>query len=564
MRKKFFDHNRIFTRVGAAFLAMSMCLWLLPVGLLTVHAESGVYITEIALMQGELSTLSLEESGYSVIEQPLNLVGTSGLYLGYRTGGKSSAIRDLMVSAKGSDSIVVEGHTYQKVSNISLNSEAGGSKLYLYASRDAEAGEPLRGISFFAKQTPEGLEEDASLLASDGSEVVITDEGKVADFDQGIGNSELYLRMYKGNLYRPYVENVIVATDSSEEGALAKLAAKRCTYYVNYDIGDGKPVFVGYTRTDDENKALRSLVAIGESEVGELEIMGIPYTQVEGGVVKAEKDYTLYMTKDKKAGEPVIDLVACGYDPTEMGLLEVKNKETMQTSSSETSVEPGYEEDIDGLEDTFEDEEDIDGLEDAFEEEEDIDGLEDDFEEEEDIDGTEDAFEGEEDIVGLEDDVEDEEEIYIDESKLSDASDSTKEITDEISQDVSSGDDGKTEKETEEADNQSASGYRVYTEIARKDWISGYFLRGGGQTAAKYLYEESDFTAASNSNEKLWISNIFCKDKDGKQFTNCIGCVTKPIGPEADLFATSVAYDDVEQLKAQMKKEAGSTASVFG
>ena len=75
-------------------------------------------------------------------------------------------------------------------------------------------------ISFLVKQTKEGFGDDSQILASDGSEVVTTVDGKVADFDAGIGNSEVYLRMYKGNLYRPYVEKVVAATAENDEDAL--------------------------------------------------------------------------------------------------------------------------------------------------------------------------------------------------------------------------------------------------------------------------------------------------------------------------------------------------------
>ncbi|MBO6108905.1 MAG: hypothetical protein J6P16_05835, partial [Eubacterium sp.] len=332
MRKINFRKKSVWMRAGAFFLAVSMMFWLMPFGVLTAHAEAGVYITSITLMQGSLSAESLDESGYNVIAQPLNPAGVENLYMGYQTGGESGAIRDIMVSSDGGDSIDVNGISYQKVSDVNMNDGTDGKEIYLYVSHDEQAGEPLRGLSFHVKKAQGSYSDDSYVLASDGSEIVTTDDGKLADFDEGIADSELYLRMYKGNLYRPYVDNVIVATAENEEAAVSELAAKRCTYYVNYDIGDEKSVLVGYTRTDDESEALRALVAVGgdPAELNDVQsdedtadtsdddaqadgsqptdsdivIKDIVYTMVEGGSVNSDKNYTFYMTKDENAGEP--------------------------------------------------------------------------------------------------------------------------------------------------------------------------------------------------------------------------------------------------------------------
>ena len=108
-----------------------------------------------------------------------------------------------------------------------------------------------------------------------------------------------------------------------------------------------------------------------------------------------------------------------------------------------------------------------------------------------------------------------------------------------------------------------AKAYRLYSEIEMKDWISGYFLRGGGQIGAKYLYDESRYAAAAESSEKLWISNIYCSDEDGKQFVNCIGYVARAGDSDTDIFEESVPYNKAEDL-ANEQAEADSTASVFG
>ena len=651
MKKERAYTKNIIRRAGAFILAMTMGFWMLPIGMLQSSAEAGVYITEIRLEQGDLSSESLEESGYSLIGQPLNPAGTTDLYLGYQTGGESGAIRDLMVSSSGSGSIEVEGISYQKVSDISLNEGAGGSALYLYASYDAQAGEPLRGLSFLVKKSPGGFEDNSSLLASDGSELVITDDGKPADFDEGIGESEIYLRMYKGNLYRPYVDDVIVATAGSEEAAIAELVVKRCTYYVNYDIGDKKSVFVGYTRTDDEEKALRALVAIGgdvselaeagesddseeadseetDSDVGDsIYIKDVPYTPVEGGTVKSDRDYTFYMTKDKEAGEPVIDLIACGYDPAEFGLIEEPEKtekpeETEEPAEAETPEDTETQEGEDGSSEDQGSTQDAESGSGDSDDGSGSDGSEEQQQEATD-EGSSDTSESSEDgstdtetvselpvnrralgtlcVAGLRVQVADEYEVEkvaeLDGTSSdtgSDAADQSEDTagdtdsdaaepdsaseTDEApgsedgsaaedDQDASSEsddaapsteEDSGEEDETEESEGgmKLADAYRIYSETTRKDWISGYFLRGGGQAASKYLYDESEYVSASQSDEELWISNIYCSSKKGKQFVNYIGYVSAPGQSDGNPFMEAVPYSEADE-------EAKSTASVF-
>ncbi len=602
--------NKAVTRVGVFFLTMSMCFWLLPVGVVVSKADGESFITGISLIQGDLGSLSLEEAGYNVIQQSLNPAGSEGLYLGYQTGGEGGAIRDICVSSSGSGSITVDGHSYQKASDISLNSGADGSGLYLYVSHDEEAGEPLRGISFQAKQTREGYSDDSPILASDGSELVVTDDGKVADFDEGIADSELYLRMYKGDIYRPYVEKVVVATADSEEAAINKLAAKRCTYFVNYDIGDEKTVMVGYTRTSDETKALRSLAAIGGdineiasgadddtasdvvvSSSGEgIYIKDALYTPVQDGEVKGDTAYTFYMSTDEKAGEPVIDLVACGYDPAEFGLKDLNTDEEPEASASPEPTEEAEatEEPQDGEDQTSDDGED---KADQPEEEKEDEQAEDKEEPKEDK-----AEEPDEEPQG---DGEAEETVSqvntgrnamarlcvvgLNINSIASAEEPVERVVDgedvEEQSDVSS--DGEQAGESSVSEEQAteepilepapeisekkglAKAYRLYSEIEMKDWISGYFLRGGGQIGAKYLYDESRYAAAAESSEKLWISNIYCSDEDGKQFVNCIGYVARAGDSDTDIFEESVPYNKAEDL-ANEQAEADSTASVFG
>ena len=93
--------------------------------------------------------------------------------------------------------------------------------------------------------------------------------------------------------------------------------------------------------------------------------------------------------------------------------------------------------------------------------------------------------------------------------------------------------------------------------MALKEWVSSHYLRAGSQ-AAIYLYDESAYDAATESDKTLWMSNIYCSDKEGKQFVNYIGYVT-----EADDDAPDSPFDEATLYGKEGKKEAESTASVF-
>ena len=561
MRKllKIKSKKRIIPRIGAFFLALNMIFWMMPVGIMMSHAEAGIYITDITLMEGDLSSQNLEEAGYNVIEQSLNPSKGAEIHLGYQTGGEGNAIRDILVSANSGGSLKFDGHTYQKVSDISLNKGAGGSNMYLYVTRDEDAGEPIRGVSFFAKKTSSGFSDDSPILASDGSEVVITDKNKVADFDEGVGGSELYLRMYKGNVYRPYVEKVVVVSAKSEEEAIKELAGKKCTFYVNYDIGDEETVMLGFTRTDDEEKALKSLVGIGGKVAvdpsdaasgaaatvadadGKINIKGVDYTPVDGGKVKGKKPYTFYMTTDERAGEPIMDLVACGYDPEEEGLKDMnEDSEDVDTDDEQSPENDGETDESDSSDDQESDEGQNDGSENDQEDDAD----------EENADSDENNEENEETQSG-------------------DPSD-TETVSDNSSKgmlgilclagvQIADADEGNENKDSNEAKSPYAKAYRLYTEITMKDWIAGYFLRGGGQAGTKYLDEEKEYDSAANNDDTLWISNMYCSDSKGKQFVNSIGYVTEPGEAESDPFEKTV-----ELKTSDSKGESTSTASVFG
>ena len=580
------SHRHLSVRIVAFFLIMSMCFVGLPINLSISKAEGGSYITEIKLMQGDLSILTLDESGYNVIEQSLNPSGGDEIHLGFTTGGAGDAIRDIIVSTDNGGSISVDGNSYQRVSDINLNSGTDGTALYLYVSRDESAGEPIKGISFFTRKTATGFSDDSPLLASDGSEVVITDKGRVADFDEGIADSSLYLRMYKGNIYRPYVENVVAATADSEDDAIEKLAAKRCTYFINHDIGNEKTVMIGYTRTADESKALRGLVAIGghidedagasasgssvTAENGGIVIKGVAYDPVDGGKVKSDKDYTFYMTRDERAGEPIMDLVACGYDPDEEGLKNLNEDKPEATKTPKPTETPEPEEQNDNSEELQDgDTGNDDGSTEPTGDKSNEATAAPETQPETTPEAGSDPDSGSDDDTTNSTDATD---ISADNS-TSGRNTSVRLMLAGFNLDIAMDADDEApvvvadnDADTDDPNNDDSSGlakaYRLYSEIEMKDWISGYYLRGGAKNGAKYLYDETEFTSASESSEKLWLSNIYCSD-GGDQFVNYIGYVTKPGSADADPFEETVEYNKAADV-ANGQDAADSTASVFG
>ncbi len=222
------------------------------------------YISEVALASGSGAMEKLENSGYTVLFQGMNLMtgdDDSMVYLGYKKG--SSAITNFIVSSKAENSITYQGCTYNAVSDINLNNGTNGTDLYLYSTKDRTAGNGITRLD-----TVSGFSDKDKVLSlkNDGSSPVRTDDDKLANFDDGIENSELYLLMYKDSSIRQYISNACIVTADSKANAVNKAASNGCDYYVDADLSDDndKVVYIAYQRTADKSQAINAVSISGK------------------------------------------------------------------------------------------------------------------------------------------------------------------------------------------------------------------------------------------------------------------------------------------------------------
>ncbi len=252
----------------AKFLSQIICAMLsfaVVCGCFSVCAFAKVsYISEVALASGSGAMEKLENSGYTVLFQGMNLMtgnDDSIVYLGYKKG--SSAITNLIVSSKAESSITYQGCTYNAVSDINLNNGTDGTALYLYSTKDSAAGNGITRLD-----TVSGFSDKDKVfsLKNDGSAPVRTDDDKLANFDDGIKNSELYLSMYRKSSIRQYISNACIVTADSKANAVNEAASNGCDYYVDADLSNDndKVIYIAYQRTADKSQAINAVSVKGK------------------------------------------------------------------------------------------------------------------------------------------------------------------------------------------------------------------------------------------------------------------------------------------------------------
>lgn len=251
------------SRIGIVCIMLTICMVINSFSVCAFAKES--YISEVTLATGANARTNLEKSGYSVMFQGLNLVTddnkSSMVYLGYKKG--SNAITDFIVSDKKESSIASNGHTYNLVADVNLNNGTSGSAIYLYCTSDSSAGEGITSLDTVSGFTSE---DSVVSLRNDGSSPVRTDDGKLANFDKGISNNELYLLMYRESSIKQYISNVCMVTASTKAKALNSAASKGCDYYLDKDISDSNNnvTYIAYQRTADQTQAVTELGIDGD------------------------------------------------------------------------------------------------------------------------------------------------------------------------------------------------------------------------------------------------------------------------------------------------------------
>ncbi len=239
-----------------ALKTVSVLLLLVATGSFAVcaHAQTSS-ISEVTIAVGTEGRASLENSGYTVLFQGMNLVSSDEsamVYLGYKRG--SSGITGLLVSTQSTGSIAYGDCTYQLVSGTNLNNGVGGTPLYLYCTWDSAAGSAITSLD-----TVSGLSDTDEVIAlrNDGSSPVRMDDGTLANLDSGIRNSEIYLLMYRSENIKRYISDACIVTAGSKAAAVNQAASLGCDYYLENDIGgSGVVSYIAYQRTSDVSKAI--------------------------------------------------------------------------------------------------------------------------------------------------------------------------------------------------------------------------------------------------------------------------------------------------------------------
>ncbi len=222
-----------------------------------VNAACEACISEISIRAGENSRTELESAGYTVLFQGMNLFseGDSTVTLGYKKGG--SAITGLVVSAECADSITYDGCTFFLVSDTSLNEGTAGRPIYLYYTMDSAAGGGITSLDTVSGFTDR---EEVVSLRNDGSSPVLMNDGTLANLDNGISNSELYLLVYRNGKIRQYIADAYIVEGSTIAEAVNSAASKGCDYYLDYDMSGNDGVsYIAYRRTADKSEAITKI-----------------------------------------------------------------------------------------------------------------------------------------------------------------------------------------------------------------------------------------------------------------------------------------------------------------
>jgi hypothetical protein len=169
------------------------------------------YISEIKMSVNsnkETAKSTLVNSGYTVVETNLN-EGTSGkyIYIGYKTTNDAdNAIRGIgerwfNASNRNPKTYIGDNQKYNFIAVTDLNgnqwntneSANDGSRwVYLYTTKDTNAGEPITNLEVLAVRTTL----NKNIVANNGKykAVVNSNDGSLADFNRGNKGKKIYIR----------------------------------------------------------------------------------------------------------------------------------------------------------------------------------------------------------------------------------------------------------------------------------------------------------------------------------------------------------------------------------
>ncbi len=299
----------------------------------TVSAANRRFISELRVETGEEAVAKLEADGWSVTMVGLNVTAdpASQVYLAYKVN-TGAALTNVIVSPDVGDSFKDKnGIVYNCVSHVDVDEGIGGGAGCLYATTDERIGSPLVGIDVLRGNS----ESDDVLypITNDGAEIVRTPSGTPADIEKGSETDVVYLAQIRDGIIRPYISEIGIVTDTDKWNAVYTACERGFNYYIEGDIdsSSGTYTIIGYDRTANASEAITNITAVSANAVKALEdaqivdgsaektknvtaaaisISGIEYARVSSKPVEAKEPYYIYMTKDKKAGNPISMLYA--------------------------------------------------------------------------------------------------------------------------------------------------------------------------------------------------------------------------------------------------------------
>ena len=243
-----------------AVISLSCMLMILLSGVGVRAAEedltASTYISDISVVSVSDGLTDISD-GIKVLPDRIG----SSLISYTTTDSKSNALKNIILSASGSAPVTEDGASYEQLCSI-----AGKT---LYGTRDGSAGEGIVALTLIDRP-----------LIGDGTHTVRNESGEAVELDG------LYLATVSAGQTGAYISELALVKGGSENGAIKKAADQGFDYYKLISDEDGKVVLIAFNRTNDKDKAVRAIFAVGEQDDYKLfyslsEDAGLPITDVE-------------------------------------------------------------------------------------------------------------------------------------------------------------------------------------------------------------------------------------------------------------------------------------------
>ena len=251
--------GRLVGRIAAlAFLSLAVGFMLTEGQTKAAEADlsASEYITDIQIVSGDDSVESAIESGCKVMTDRIG-----GSMISYQTGSSAgSALKGLLLSKSGGESQSVDDISYKRLGSI------GGYTLY--GTTEGAAGGAIVALRMIDKP-----------ILGDGSHTVRDEQGEAVELEDG-----KYLTTIHAGQTGRYISALAKIKGNTENAAIRKAADQGFDYY-KLIRDEGSIELIAYNRTNDEDKAVRGVYAVGEAE-----------------------DYKVFYSVSPAAGAPVTDI----------------------------------------------------------------------------------------------------------------------------------------------------------------------------------------------------------------------------------------------------------------